>query len=229
MSAAVLARLQAEFGEKILATSSFRGDDEAIVAPSEWVNVAKFLRTDAELMMDHFIDITAIDYPERTATMPRFDVVLLVRSMTKNHRIRIKTRIADGEECDSLVPVWRGANWTEREVFDMFGIRFRGHPDMRRILLYEEFVGHPLRKDYPIEKTQPLVAYRKEDNIDKLAPFGATEGQPWSRIDWQARLEGHDLQVSPAIGLQQGQKHALSESSAKAEGKPLPDEIPGKS
>ncbi|MBK8173527.1 MAG: NADH-quinone oxidoreductase subunit C [Sandaracinaceae bacterium] len=228
MSVAVLARLQAEFGAKILETSSFRGDDEAIVAPSDWAAVAAFLRADSELVMDHFIDITAIDYPERTPQLPRFDVVLLVRSMSKNHRVRLKTRVQDGEELDTLVPVWRGANWTEREVFDMFGIRFRGHPDMRRILLYEEFVGYPLRKDYPIDKTQPLIEYRKEDNLEKLPPFGPTEGQPWNRIDWQARLEGRDMQVSPAIAVQQGQKHALSESSARAEGKPLPDEIPGK-
>lgn len=228
MSTAVLERLKAELGDKILGTSSFRGDDEAIVASKDWTHVAAFLRNDGELAMDHFVDLTAIDYPERVPSLPRFDVVLLVRSMAKNHRVRLKTRVADGEELDTLVGVWKGANWTEREVFDMFGIRFKGHPDMRRILLYEEFVGYPLRKDYPIEKTQPLMAYRDADNIQKLPPFGATEGQPWARIDWQARLEGADLQVSPSIGLQQGQKHALSESTKNAEGKPLPDEIPGK-
>ena len=83
----------------------------------------------------------------------------------------------------------------------MFGIKFKGHPDLRRILLYEEFVGHPLRKDYPIDKAQPLVPYREVSEIDKLAPFGIEEGQPFARIDWESRLAGRDEQVSPAIGV----------------------------
>ena len=98
----------------------------------------------------------------------------------------------------------------------MFGVRFRGHPDLRRILMYEEFVGHPLRKDYPIDKTQPLVEYR-DVGPSKLAPFGADMGNPFARIDWLARLgrstTGGAQQVSPAIALQQGQKHSLSETS----------------
>jgi NADH-quinone oxidoreductase subunit C len=209
MSQKVLERLSAEFGTRILATSSFRGDDEAVVAHGDWLAVARFLRDDAECAMNHFVDLTAVDYPEREPVTPRFDVVLLLRSLAKKHRVRLKTRVADGQELDSLVPVWQGANWTEREVWDMFGIRFRGHPDLRRILLYEEFVGHPLRKDYPIQKTQPLVPYRDVPTA-KLPPFGADMGEPFGRIDWLARLGGGNLQVSPAIAVQQGQKPALS-------------------
>jgi NADH-quinone oxidoreductase subunit C len=209
MSQKVLERLSAEFGTRILATSSFRGDDEAVVAHGDWLAVARFLRDDAECAMNHFVDLTAVDYPEREPETPRFDVVLLLRSLAKKHRVRLKTRVADGQELDSLVPVWQGANWTEREVWDMFGIRFRGHPDLRRILLYEEFVGHPLRKDYPIQKTQPLVPYRDVPTA-KLPPFGADMGEPFGRIDWLARLGGGNLQVSPAIAVQQGQKPALS-------------------
>ena len=96
----------------------------------------------------------------------------------------------------------------------MFGIPFKGHPDLRRILMYEEFEGHPLRKDYPIDRAQPLVPYRDTDEIDKLPPFGIEEGQPFARIDWEARLAGRDQQVSPAIGLQQGQRRTLSDSEA---------------
>lgn len=96
----------------------------------------------------------------------------------------------------------------------MFGIRFEGHPDLRRILLYEEFEGFPLRKDYPIDKAQPLVPYRDTDSIQKLPPFGIEEGQPFARIDWEARMAGGDRQVSPAIGLQQGQRRTLSDSEA---------------
>ena len=209
MSMKVLARLRAQFGERILATDSFCGDDEALVSSKDWREIAQFLRDDPECAMNHFIDITAADYPEREPALPRFDVLLMVRSLAKNKRVRLKTRVRDGEELDSLVSVWLGADWTEREVYDMFGIRFRAHPDLRRILMYDEFVGYPLRKDYPINKTQPLVPYR-DVGPSKLAPFGADEGNPYGRIDWLARMSGRNLQVSPAIGVQQGQRPALS-------------------
>ncbi|UJR79269.1 NADH-quinone oxidoreductase subunit C [Sandaracinus amylolyticus] len=209
MSKKVLERLKAQFGDRILATSSNFGDDEAVVAPKDWLEVATFLRDDPECEMNHFVDVTCVDYPMRE-DLPRFDVLVFVRSLAKKHRVRLKTRVDEGGSVPSLVPVWIGANWGEREAWDMFGVVFEGHPDPRRILLYEEFVGHPLRKDYPIEKTQPLVPYRDVEDIDKLPPFGADEGQPWSRIDWQARIEGSDFQVSPAIGEQQGQRPALS-------------------
>jgi NADH-quinone oxidoreductase subunit C len=94
-------------------------------------------------------------------------------------------------------------------VFDLFGVRFQNHPDLRRILMYDEFVGHPLRKDYPIEQTQPLVPYR-DVGAAKLAPFGPDEGNPFGRIDWLARMAGRNQQVSPAIAVQQGQQPALS-------------------
>jgi NADH-quinone oxidoreductase subunit C len=209
MSERVLARLTARFGERILAAESFRGDDEALVAPESWLEVARYLRDDGECSMNHFIDMTAVDYPEREPELPRFDVLLFVRSLATKQRVRLKTRVRDGEEVDSLVAVWDGANWTEREVYDMFGVRFRGHPDLRRILMYEEFVGYPLRKDYPIGKTQPLIPYR-DVPPSKLAPFGPDEGQPYGRIDWLARMAGRNLQVSPAIAVQQGQRPALS-------------------
>jgi len=220
MSQQVLDRLKAEFGDRILATSSFRGDDEALVAPKDWLAVARFLRVDSVCMMNHFVDITAVDYPEREPETPRLDVILLVRSLATKLRVRIKTRVRDKEKLDSLVTVWQGADWTEREVWDMFGVPFAGHPDLRRIMMYEEFIGHPLRKDYPIGKTQPLVEYR-DVGPAKLAPFGDDMGNPFGRVDWIARLGradgqadgGGDEQVSPAIAVQQGQKPALSSTS----------------
>ena len=210
MSKKVLSRLSAEFSDRILETSSFRGDDEAIVRTKDYQAVAQFLKDDPELAMSQFIDLTAVDYPEREPDAPRFDVVLMVRSMEKGHRVRLKTRVGDGEAVASLCAVWPGANWAEREVFDMFGIRFEGHPDLRRILMYEEFEGHPLRKDYPIERTQPLIAYREVDGTEKLPPFGPDEGQPWGRIDWAARLAHSNVHVSPAISEQLGERATLS-------------------
>jgi NADH-quinone oxidoreductase subunit C len=159
--------------------------------------------------MNHFIDLTAADYPEREPELPRFDVLVFLRSLNKNHRVRLKTRVGATDPLDSLCDVWQGANWTERECWDLFGVNFRGHPDLRRILMYEEFIGHPLRKDYPITKTQPLIPYR-DVGPSKLAPFGPDEGNPFGRIDWLARMSGRNLQVSPAIAVQQGQRPALS-------------------
>jgi len=212
MSQAVVDRLNTQFAERVLETSDAFGDHEIVVALKDWAEVAQFLKDDSELQMDHFIDLTAVDYPERESA--RFDLVLMMRSSVNNARIRVRTYVKDGEEPATLSGVWSGANWAEREVWDMFGIKFNGHPDMRRILLYEEFVGHPLRKDYPIDKAQPLVPYRQVDDIDKLPPFGIEEGQPFARIDWESRLAGRDNQVSPAIGVQQGQRRTLSDSEA---------------
>jgi NADH-quinone oxidoreductase subunit C len=210
MSKNVVSRLQAELSSKILETSAFRGDDEVVIDKNDWKSVAQFLKSDPECAMDHFVDLTAVDWPEREPEGQRFDVILMMRSMKTKHRIRVRARLGDGDTIATLSDVWPAANWAEREVFDMFGIRFDGHPDLRRILMYDEFVGYPLRKDYPIEKAQPLVPYRTVEDIDKLPPFGPDEGQPWGRIHWQDRLEGRDVQVSPAIGEQVGQRPSLS-------------------
>ena len=212
MSQEAVDRLRAQFGEQVLETSDAFGDHEVVVALKDWVEVAQFMKDDGDLQMDHFIDLTAVDYPERDPA--RFDLALMTRSSVTGARMRLRTHVKDGEEPGTLSGIWSGAHWAEREVWDMFGIKFNGHPDMRRILLYEEFVGHPLRKDYPIDKAQPLVPYREVSDIDKLPPFGIEEGQPFARIDWESRLSGSDNQVSPAIGVQQGQRRTLSDSEA---------------
>jgi NADH-quinone oxidoreductase subunit C len=188
VSKKLLERLEGQFGDTILETHSQFGDDTAIVDPKRWVEIATFLREDARCAMDHFIDLTAVDHLNRRT--PRYEVVLHVRSIEKLHRIRLKTRIdAEGEanpRIGSLCAVWRGANWFERECFDMFGVEFEGHPDLRRILMYEEFEGHPLRKDYPAQRAQPLIPYR--EGFEKLPPFDENEGMPWGR---QTHDHGH--------------------------------------
>jgi NADH-quinone oxidoreductase subunit C len=215
MSKRVIERLKAQFGERILETHDYRGDDTAVIAPGDWLEVATFLKHDGECAMNQFVDLTAVDFPEREPELPRFDVVLHLRSLSSGYqRVRLKARLAENQGIASLIKVWAGADWAERECFDMFGIKFEGHPDLRRVLLYEEFVGHPLRKDYPIDRTQPLIPYRQVDGLTKLPPFGQDEGQPFGRIQWQQRLDGRDNQVSPAIAVQLGQKRALSDSSA---------------
>ena len=109
MGSQVLDRLKAQFGDKIVETGDFRGDSETTVASQHWRAVAEFLRDDAETAMDMFTDLTAVDYPERQPELPRFDVLLIVRSLDKNHQVRIKTRVKEDEELDSLASVWRGA------------------------------------------------------------------------------------------------------------------------
>jgi NADH-quinone oxidoreductase subunit C len=101
----------------------------------------------SEEQFDYCVDLTAVHYPQREK---QFDVVWVLYSFARNERIRVTTRIADGETLPSSVPIWATTNWLEREVYDMFGIKFDGHPDMKRILLPEGWKGHPLRKDYGI-------------------------------------------------------------------------------
>ena len=132
-----------------------QGDATAVVRADCLVKVVEFLRNDPRLQFNVLVDITAVDYKERK---PRFDVVYHFASLPLQRRLRLKVPIEDGAAAlESLTPLWGSANWLEREVWDMFGIRFAGHPDLKRILMYEGFEGHPLRKDYPIQKRQPLI------------------------------------------------------------------------
>ena len=111
-----------------------------------------------EFKFDLLLDVTAVDWPEQA---PRFEVVYHFYSTTHRVRVRLKTRVlATDPTVDSLVPLFGSANFMERECHDMYGIDFRGNPDLRPILLYEGFIGHPLRKDYPKNREQPLVPYR---------------------------------------------------------------------
>jgi NADH-quinone oxidoreductase subunit C len=152
----ILATLQERFGSDIRNVHAFRGDPTAEVAPTRLVEICRFLRDDAALAFDFLVDVTAVDY---LGTTPRFEVVYHLKSLVRGHRLRLKARVSeDDPRIDSLVSVWRGADWMERETWDLYGIRFDGHPDLRRIFLYEEFQGHPLRKDYPKERRQPLVS-----------------------------------------------------------------------
>jgi len=150
------------FGDAVLATHADRGDATAIVDASRIVEVLRFLRDGAGLQFDMLADLTAVDYathPDRDGL--RFEVVYHLLSSTLLHRLRVKAGVPEMPcQIDSVVDVWPAANWMEREAFDLYGVRFRNHPDLRRILLYEEFEGHPLRKDYPKERRQPLVGPR---------------------------------------------------------------------
>jgi NADH-quinone oxidoreductase subunit C len=114
------------------------------------IEVLRFLKEEPEFEYSFLADITAIDEEKD----PRFEVVYNLFSLEKKHRIRVKTRVPEGADVATATGLWKGADWAEREVYDMFGVRFRGHPDLRRILMDERWVGHPLRKDYPLKGYQ---------------------------------------------------------------------------
>jgi NADH-quinone oxidoreductase subunit C len=130
-----------------------------ITVPRESVfDALRTLRDDPELAFDALTDLTAVDYLPRE---PRFDVVYQLNSLAHHHRLRVKAGVpGDDPQIASATPLWNAALWAEREVWDLFGIHFAGHPDLRRILMYPEFEGYPLRKDYPVNKRQPLVPER---------------------------------------------------------------------
>ncbi len=127
----------------------FRDQPSITLSKESVLEVCRFLRDDPEIAYTYPADVTAADYPNRDK---RFEVVYHIYSFVRNHRLRIKVLAADGESVPSLTCIWAGANWMEREVFDMFGIVFDNHPGLKRILLPEDWVGHPLRKDYDILK-----------------------------------------------------------------------------
>lgn len=149
---APLRRLKERFPEAVLETSAFRGEHTALVAREQVVSVLTFLRDDPELRFDLLSDLTAVDYLPR---QPRFEVVYHLKSLPFNRRLRVKIRVPEDDPvAPTATGVWRAANWLEREVFDLFGIEFRDHPDLRRILMPDEWEGHPLRKDFPTGKVE---------------------------------------------------------------------------
>ena len=148
-------RVRDSFPDDIVEVHAFRGDETVVVRLEAWRRVAGALKTGEGFAFDVLMDLTAVDRPD---SEPRFEVVVHLYSTSRNHRLRLKVGVPEGEpEVETLVELWRAADWYEREVFDMFGVRFRGHPNLRRILMYEGFEGHPLRKDYPLRRRQPII------------------------------------------------------------------------
>jgi NADH-quinone oxidoreductase subunit C len=186
-SQALIEAVQGKFPDAVRSSHNYRGDATVILRKESLLDVARFLKDDPALRMNFLMDLTAVDYSafgkrpipafftssgvavRPAAQIPdehpwpgrpgpeRFAVVYHFFSTTHKHRLRLVVPAEDGEEIETLSALWAGANWLEREAWDMFGIRFRGHPDLKRILMYDEFQGHPLRKDYPVKKRQPLI------------------------------------------------------------------------
>lgn len=179
---AVLAgRLSAEPG--VLGADIAHGELTVLVEKAGYLPLFQLLRDDLELQFSTFVDLTGVDYPERAR---RFDVVVHLLSMKTNARIRVKLAVGEDEAVPSLVDLYPTANWFEREAFDMYGVFFSGHPDLRRILTDYGFHGHPLRKDFPMSG---YVELRYDDELKRVVyePVKSVEYRNW---DFMSPWEG---------------------------------------
>jgi NADH-quinone oxidoreductase subunit C len=159
MAQIILDKLKQKFGHAVISTHAKFGNETAVIKKEDLLPLCEYLKKDPVLDMSMIMDVTCVDWPEREEE--RFDVVYHLYSIEKKHRVRLKVPVGgEPPTIASVCSVWKGANWFEREAFDMYGVVFEGHPDLRRILLYPEFIGYPLRKDYPIDKRQPLIENR---------------------------------------------------------------------
>tara|TARA_B110000977_G_C10974570_1_gene453649 strand:- start:395 stop:1006 length:612 start_codon:yes stop_codon:yes gene_type:complete len=157
------------------------------IAPSSVVSFIEFLKTDGTCQFSSLVDITAVDYPQRSK---RFDVIYHFLSMYQNHRIRLRVQIREDEMVPSIIDVHPSSNWFEREIFDMFGILFTGHPDLRRILTDYGFRGHPLRKDFPTtgytevryDEVQKRVVYEPVSLVQEYRQFDFMS--PWEGAEY---------------------------------------------
>ena len=184
----------AELGEHILgaledSVLEFRvafGELTIVAQAQSIARVLKYLRDDTACGFSTLLDITAVDYPERSQ---RFDVVYHLLSMYQNQRIRVRVEVREDDMVPSLIPVHKAANWFEREVFDMFGILFSGHPDLRRLLTDYGFRGHPLRKDFP---TTGYTEVRYDEARKRVVYEPVSLVQEYRQFDFMSPWEGAD-------------------------------------
>jgi NADH-quinone oxidoreductase subunit C len=151
---AFIATLQTALPDSVLALSYWVGDWTIIVAAAKILEVARHLREAPDAAFDLCSDVTTTDWPLRSE---RFDMIYCLYSTRHRHRVRVKTKVAEDQPFPSVTAIWPAADWLEREIWDMFGVNFTGHPDRRRILMPEDWQGHPQRKDYPLEGPGELL------------------------------------------------------------------------
>jgi len=157
----IAGKIRDRFPEEVLDTVEFRGQVGVILRKDRIADICRYLHDDSDILMDHLADLCGADYPDREH---RFEIVYNLYSLTHRHRIRLRAKVpSTSPTIASVVSIWSGANWHEREAFDMFGVVFEGHPDLRRILMPEDWEGNPLRKDYPVDPPpeREYKGYRK--------------------------------------------------------------------
>ncbi len=144
----IVTRLNEAFPDSVVEIRTFREETTITVTRKDVCGICKFLYSDSDLQFQFLTDLCGVDLFPQT---PRFEIVYLLYSMKNNRRLRLKVKAGESESISSVESIWKAANWTEREVYDLFGIFFENHPDLRRILLWDGYKGHPLRKDFPVK------------------------------------------------------------------------------
>ena len=160
--------LKTHFPAAVRGVVEFRGETTVAIEKGHLRAVMTFLKESEALRYDLLVDLAGVDLGSES---PRFKVAYLLHSLKFNNRLRIETRVADGEEIETLSDIWKAANWMEREVYDLFGIKFSRHPDLRRILMPEDAAGHPLRKDFPLKGfdfDRPFPVCLEEEKGNKI-------------------------------------------------------------
>ncbi|HET7088106.1 MAG TPA: NADH-quinone oxidoreductase subunit C [Anaerolineae bacterium] len=167
MSDPIVETLKARFGDAITGVVEFRGETTIHVRPDAIADVCAFLHDDEAASYDFLSDVSAVDvWPDE----PRFQVNYHLYSMERNTRLRLKVRVRDGQSLPSVTGVWPAANWFERETYDLFGVKFDNHPDLRRILLPDDYLGYPLRRDAPLVVEEVEFTYNY-DEVEARKPY----------------------------------------------------------
>ena len=191
MTTAVQTTVAAALGAKITAANTTLGETTITVAAADIVAALATLRDDPSCRFEVLIDIAGVDYPARAS---RFDVVYHLLSMTLNHRLRVKVTADDVTPVPSVIEVYPAANWYEREAYDMYGILFSGHPDLRRLLTDYGFQGHPLRKDFPLTG---YVEVRYDDEAKRVVYEPVKLAQDFRQFDFESPWEGNGPVMLP--------------------------------
>jgi NADH-quinone oxidoreductase subunit C len=152
-------KLKNKFGDRLGEVANFRDEWTVYVRKADLIETLKFLKNEPGCEFNFLSDLTSVDL---FSQKPRFEVLYHLYSIPLKHRLRVKVKIEDGEKVPSATGIWNAANWHEREVYDLMGIEFEGHPDLRRILMRDEWVGHPLRKDFPLTYEAPHFSFNKD-------------------------------------------------------------------
>jgi NADH-quinone oxidoreductase subunit C/D len=192
--------LREALGAEVQMVEEFRGDLAVTVSPRAWVRAATLVRDRPELDFKLFLDLCGVDYLDTEGRRDRFEVVLHVYSVSQRHHLRLKAGLAESDPTlDTLVGVYKGANWFEREAWDLYGIVFRGHPNLIRLLTHEAFVGHPMRKDYPTAKRHVLKTPKAylldvaEASPGMIINIGPSHPAMHGAFRVQARLDGETI------------------------------------
>lgn len=202
-------KLKEQFPDAILHTSSFRGEETVAVKREAILPICRFLAEDPALSFDFLTDICGVDYPDREK---RFEVVYHLYSMGRNTRLRLKTAVGEGEALSTVESVWKAATWLEREVYDMFGVTFEGHQDLRRILTWDGYKGHPLRKDFPI----------KGENFDRYE----VAAEPPDAFSTMPEEVTGERQMTLNMGPQHPATHGVLRLVLKLNGEVIIDAVP---